>query len=204
VSSDLHTAEELLKGAELGHLEMLSDLADGGAGDALAYRWLCIAEDFGHHKARVRIEDLLECSSLRYDDDQRELGRIHFELGYAYLRGEEGLASSRAIAQQHLTHASAMPFVDMFAGVVKTARAKLEPSERSHFDRALGANSSPKKSDLPWSLRELLDKIRIAGTYEVIAIDPERPGIKIPEAQGHSIKFLSQDEMDQLRPFLKE
>ena len=74
-------------------------------GDALAYKWLCIAIDFGRPEAEDMLETLLETSDLRYDDDQFITGSVHLELGMAYLLGGDGLAKDMDKARAHLQEA---------------------------------------------------------------------------------------------------
>lgn len=65
------------------------------------YKWLSVAEDFGHD-ASEEISDLLETSSLRYDDDGYEQAGVHWELARAYLLGEQALPADVALAEKHL------------------------------------------------------------------------------------------------------
>ena len=94
--------------AAAGDLEALAAIADGDAAskaDRVAYKWLAAAADFGHDEAEDLIEDLLETSSLRYDDSRLEQGAAHWELAVAYLAGEEGLPVDLRRAQEHLEQA---------------------------------------------------------------------------------------------------
>ncbi|WP_018353390.1 hypothetical protein [Longispora albida] len=94
--------------ARRGDLDGLAGLSDGdpdGNGDLLAYRWLHVARDFGHDAADELIDDLLEVSSLRYDDDQFAVGSEHFGLGLAYLTGRDGLPVDPELAGRHLAEA---------------------------------------------------------------------------------------------------
>jgi hypothetical protein len=74
-------------------LELCSAAQDDDAeegdsdGDELAYKWLLVAGDFGHKKAAKAADDMLEWSSMRYDDGALLHGLIHLELGQAYLSG---------------------------------------------------------------------------------------------------------------------
>src|SRR5262245_47997604 len=64
-------------------------------GDELAYKWLLVAGDFGHEKAASAADDMLEWSSLRYDDGALVQGLVHLELGEAYLSGKRWSAQGR-------------------------------------------------------------------------------------------------------------
>lgn len=70
-----------------------------------AYRWLCAADDFGHDDVAEAISDLLETSSLRFDDGRFETAAAHWELAVAYLEGAEGLPRDLALAAKHLERA---------------------------------------------------------------------------------------------------
>lgn len=59
--------------------------------DRIIYKWLCVASDFGHEEAEELIADLLEHTSLRYDDSGCEQASVKWELAVAYLEGSEGL-----------------------------------------------------------------------------------------------------------------
>jgi hypothetical protein len=70
-----------------------------------AYKWLCVAYDFGHEKAASAIEDVLEVSNLRYDDDGFEVAAAHWEHGVAYLEGKDALPCDLVRAREHLANA---------------------------------------------------------------------------------------------------
>ena len=89
---------------ELAYTDV-ADAADSGEADALAFKWLTVALDFGHTAAEDMIADLFESTSLRYDDDQFVAGETHLELGVAYLRGSDGLAKDLIKARAHLEQA---------------------------------------------------------------------------------------------------
>jgi hypothetical protein len=89
--------------ARKGDVETLLRISDGDAGsdrDVVAYRWLCVAADFGHRKAEGALEDLLETSSLR-DDDGSRVAAVHRELAAAYARGKGGLPRDALKAKRH-------------------------------------------------------------------------------------------------------
>jgi TPR repeat protein len=73
--------------------------------DRDAYMWLCLALDFGHEDADERIGDLLEASSLRYDDTRYEVAAAHWELATFYLEGRDGVPRDLALAAKHLERA---------------------------------------------------------------------------------------------------
>jgi len=74
-------------------------------GDETAYKWLLVAADFGHEKAGKAADDMLEWSSLRYDDGALLQGLIHLELGQAYLSGDDALPRDEKKARKHLERA---------------------------------------------------------------------------------------------------
>jgi hypothetical protein len=81
--SNQPTGRQLLALAREGDLEPLLHLCDidgDGEGDILAYKWLNVASDFGHAGADDMIDDVMEVSSLRYDDDNSVTGGVHFDL----------------------------------------------------------------------------------------------------------------------------
>lgn len=72
------------------------------AADDAAYKWLHVAADFGADEAREMADDMLETSSLRYDDEGMSVGLIHLELGQAYLSGDAPFSVDHAKAKYHL------------------------------------------------------------------------------------------------------
>jgi hypothetical protein len=105
------SARDLAAGAREGDFDGLFALADQARADpevdadVLLYKWLCVAADFGHEEADELIEDLMEVSSLRFDDDGFAVGSAHFELGLAYLSGEDGLPLNLEHGRAHLEEA---------------------------------------------------------------------------------------------------
>ena len=81
-------------------------------GDETAYKWLLVAADFGHKKAASSADDMLEWSSLRYDDGALLQGLIHLELGQAYLSGADGLPKDEKKARSHLAFAKKLKVHD--------------------------------------------------------------------------------------------
>jgi len=59
---------------------------------SLALLWFLVAQDYGHSAAGEAVNDLLETTILRYDDDGFALGFAHYDLLLAYLIGDLGLA----------------------------------------------------------------------------------------------------------------
>ncbi|MBA4867197.1 hypothetical protein H1V43_39145 [Streptomyces sp. PSKA54] len=128
--------------ARAGDLDGLFSL-DAAAGseardlDELAYKLLSVAADFGHAEADDLIEDLLECSSLRYDDDRFVQGNAHFELGLAYLMGADGLPADPDKSRAHLkkAHECQWPFhVQQGESLLDEARALLTAPQLAVFE----------------------------------------------------------------------
>ncbi|WP_412543228.1 hypothetical protein R8Z50_12370 [Longispora sp. K20-0274] len=130
--------------ARRGDLDALARLSDGdpdGDGDLLAYRWLNVARDFGHPAADELIDDLLEVSSLRYDDDQFAVGSEHFGLGVAYLVGRHGLPVDPERAGRHLEEARELGWpahVEDGDQLLAEARAGLSGPGLTVFTRVFG------------------------------------------------------------------
>ncbi|MBP9207570.1 MAG: hypothetical protein KBG28_26635 [Kofleriaceae bacterium] len=103
------TEEALLAMARAGKVDAIvasCDLDADGDADRLAYKWLVVASDLGHKKKAVAaIGDVLEWSSLRYDDDGYETASAHWELAVAYLEGSAGLSVDLRRARAHLEDA---------------------------------------------------------------------------------------------------
>jgi hypothetical protein len=138
--SDQPTGRQLLALAREGDLEPLLHLCDidgDGEGDILAYKWLNVASDFGHVEADDMIDDVMEVSSLRYDDDSSVTGGVHFDLGVAYLTGGDGLPLDLDLGQSHLAHAVECRYPAGIQGgdeLVAQARAALTGAARAVFD----------------------------------------------------------------------
>lgn len=103
------------------------DLDTASDNDRLVYKWLCAASDFGHaEKANAAIDDIMEWSSLRYDDDQYETSSAHWELAAAYLEGTDGLPRDLTLAKQHLEQAFVLHDLDGLSnGTARKYDAKL-------------------------------------------------------------------------------
>jgi hypothetical protein len=111
------SAKKLLAWAKKGDVDSLLALCSAAVseedddaevdseGDETAYKWLLVAGDFGHKKATNAASDMLEWSSLRYDDGALLQGLIELELGQAYLSGADGLPKDDAKARKHLAEA---------------------------------------------------------------------------------------------------
>lgn len=139
--------QEYVQLARDGELEAVSGLLDSGGKDEdldeLAYKLFWVASDFGHEEAEDLIDDLLEASSLRYDDDQFVQGNAHFELALAYLRGSDGLPADPGKAREHLgaAHGCHWPWgVDDGETLLAAARAVLSPPQRVVFDGIYAAD----------------------------------------------------------------
>ena len=100
------TQAELARDGDLDALYEQMDLKTESNADRDVYKWLCCAADFGHD-ADDLIGDVLEVSSLRYDDDGYEQAAAHWELGVAYLLESDGLTFNAAHARKNLETALA-------------------------------------------------------------------------------------------------
>jgi hypothetical protein len=96
------THADLARKGNLDAIMALSNNSPGSWEDAQAYKWLVAAEDFGHKGATAKIADLLEISSLRYDDGNMLTGHMHYELALAYLTGGDDLPLDLAKARKNL------------------------------------------------------------------------------------------------------
>lgn len=117
--------------------------------DTTAYKWLSVASDFGHEEADDVIDDLLESSSLRYDDNQFLTGSAHWELGLAYLAGKDGLPRDLEKARAQLADAKERGFpmsVQETDTMLVHARATLAPDALAVFD-AVYEGASPGRID---------------------------------------------------------
>ncbi|MYS86605.1 hypothetical protein [Embleya scabrispora] len=140
--------QESVRLARHGELEAVFSLLADSEGkdedlDELAYKLFCVASDFGHEEAADLIDDLLEASSLRYDDDRFVQGNAHFELALAYLRGSDGLPADPGKAREHLGTARDCHWpwgVDDGETLLAAARAILSPPQRVVFDGIYGAD----------------------------------------------------------------
>lgn len=90
--------------------KLLAAEKDEDERDVQFYQWLCVAADFGHAEASEMAEDLLESSSLRYDDDQVLAAHAHFEVACWHLGGRHGLPIDLDKGASHLRHAKALGF----------------------------------------------------------------------------------------------
>ena len=93
--------------------------------DRDAYKWLNAALDFGHKKAGPAIDDIMEVTDLRYDDDGYEVAAAHWELAAAYLEGADGLPLDLKLAKKHLAEAfRTFDLGDIRAGTLEKYDAK--------------------------------------------------------------------------------
>lgn len=119
-----------------GDVEPLVALAEEDSG--LAYKWLCLAADQGSEEAAGLVEDLLEASDLRYDDDGFITGQAHFELGLAYLTGADGVPVDAGRAEEYLRNAAGYPHgLEGGDEILASAREPLDPAQREIFDRSI-------------------------------------------------------------------
>lgn len=92
--------------ARKGEVEILAALADKTlANDRLAYKWLCVAGDFGNEDAEGMADEILETSSFANDEPGFHIAAVHWELAVAYLAAEEGLPAKLDFAASHLQQA---------------------------------------------------------------------------------------------------
>lgn len=146
---------KLLKAAKAGKIDQLLALTSGdeqdgddeeGGRDAneLSYKWLLIAADFGHD-TNDELDALLELTPFRYDDEQMIEALIHYEIGAAYLQGEDALPVDLARAKDHLEFAHELK-VHVTTDLSKTfagLRRTLKGEALALFD---GIFSAPKGS----------------------------------------------------------
>ncbi|MEO6775759.1 MAG: hypothetical protein ABI467_22555 [Kofleriaceae bacterium] len=133
-------SEHLVKLAQTGDLDALlarmDDVPEEDR-DETAYKWLHVAVDFGHAEADERIADLMEGSSLRFDDEQIVTGNAHWELGLAYLTGGESLPRELDKATMHLEAARASGYpmsIESGDEMIADARMRLSRDARAAFD----------------------------------------------------------------------
>jgi hypothetical protein len=126
-----------------GDLDGILELAGAdpaGDPDIVAYHWLTVASDFGHEEADDLIDDLLESSSLRYDDDNAVTGHVHFELAVAYLTGTDGLPVDHDLGRRHVAEMRELNFpatIQEGDTLVADARAAMDPKARAAWDEAI-------------------------------------------------------------------
>jgi hypothetical protein len=162
-------SEDPVRDAIAGNVDALfamMDLDSSSDADRQAYKWLCVASDFGHREADLRVSDVLEVSSLRYDDDGYEQASAHFELGLAYLEGGEGLPEDLRLARRHLAEAfDAHTIEQIMAGTARSydmdaIKARLDEWSLEELERALAFPTDPyravgRHADRLRQLREL-------------------------------------------------
>jgi TPR repeat protein len=114
--------------------------AESDEDDALAYKWLQVAADFGHADAGPSIEDVCELTSMRYDDDQITAGHLQFELAAAYLTGGEGLPRDLARAKQRLIAArdTGFPQTKDDTQLLKQTRKAVDKAALAVLNKFLG------------------------------------------------------------------
>ena len=132
-------SEHLVKLAQAGDLDALlarmDDVPEEDRDEA-AYKWLNVAVDFGHGEADERIADLMEGSSLRFDDDQFLTGNAHWELGLAYATGGESLPKDVGKATTHFeaAHDCGYPMsIETGDEMIADARKQLTGDARKAF-----------------------------------------------------------------------
>jgi hypothetical protein len=92
---------------------------------------------------------LLETSSLQYDDDQFITGGVHFDLGLAYLRGEDGVRKDTVLARKHLQAAKErhFPLSAEVNGskVIAESRSSLNPDQLGAFNSVFQVSHPSKE-----------------------------------------------------------
>ena len=127
------TMLEMARAGQVDAIYATADQNPNNPHDLEAYKWLAVADDFGHGAAKAAMEDLQEVSSLRYDDDQLAVSTVHHELGLAYLTAAEGLPQDLAKAKKHFELAApGMAHVDLD---LAADRAKLSGEALQLFNR---------------------------------------------------------------------
>jgi hypothetical protein len=122
--------------------------------DEAMYKWLLVAADFGNENALEMAGDLLETSTLRYDDGGMVAGLIHLELGQHYLCGVAPIPVDHEKASGHLAQARKLE-VHRTTDVGKSFdafRRKLGVDALALFDSFFGGKkrkSAPKKKATP-------------------------------------------------------
>ena len=142
----IEASRDPARDARAGNVEALRAMADNNArtaNDAIAYKWLCVAVDHGHERAARAAADVLEQTSLRYDDDHVIQAQTHWELACSYFDGSEGLAQNNVRAAEHVRTAADL-LGDRFEKVCKpeALAARLPPAARTALDRCLAARSA--------------------------------------------------------------
>lgn len=144
---------KLLKAAKAGKIDHLLKLTssgdhddDEGGSDAneLAYKWLLIAADFGHD-TNDELDALLELTPFHYDDEQMIEALIHYEIGAAYLQGQDGLLVDLARAKDHLefAHELKVHVTTDLSKTFATLRRTLKGEALALFE---GIFAAPKRS----------------------------------------------------------
>jgi hypothetical protein len=123
---------QLAKDGNIAAIMAFSDQNPKGEGDAKAYKWLVVARDYGYRRADTAMADLLEISSLRYDDDSLVVSQIHYELGLAYLTGSDGLPKDFKKAQRNLR--ASLPGIYDVTVDIASDREQLAGEARAVFD----------------------------------------------------------------------
>lgn len=138
--------------ARAGNLDALFALIGSDLGGREAYKWLCVAHDYGHPGAADLIGDVLEVSDLRYDDGGYEQAATHWELGVAYLTGAEGLSVDHALARSHFEEAfEGLDLEAINAGTGRSysadeLRARLDSEAAAVLDAALTFAHDPYRA----------------------------------------------------------
>ncbi|MBX3157824.1 MAG: hypothetical protein KF773_17785 [Deltaproteobacteria bacterium] len=117
--------------------EAAGAITDEGERDLMAYRLLAIAADFGSEEAHEALGDMLEASTLRYDDDHGAQGDVHFELALEYLTGTGGLPRDLERGRAHLVEARRCSYPEQIqhgAQRLGDARKRLDAEGLAAFD----------------------------------------------------------------------
>lgn len=143
--NELTLAALAVKG-DVDALFAVADLDADSDNDRLAYKWLTAASDLGHaKKANPLLDDVLEVTSLRYDDDRYETASAHYELAALYLEGAGGLPFNLKLAKTNLEQAFELHDLEgLNDGTSRTYSAKtlltrLQPKAKALLLRLLDA-----------------------------------------------------------------
>ena len=129
-----------------GLLELVGEDPDWEP-EALAYKWLNVASDFGHDEADDMIDSVVE-GSLYADDDNYVTGHAHFELAVAYLTGGAGLPVDYDKARSHLEEMVTRHYPDTIKDgekMLAKAREDMTPEARAVFDAALSQRENSSR-----------------------------------------------------------
>jgi len=199
--------------ARAGNLKALYAIADlkRSANDRDAYKWLCAAADFGHEDADDYISDVLEVTTMRYDDSGYERAAAHWELAAAYLEGADGLPVDLALARQHLdeafVHHATLDAINVGVNGSYSAdelRARLSDDARRVLDAGLAGDDLERAVRCIDMIRRLIE----VGAPEVMVGDQQRAlralvASACPLPTAAAIERMGSDPLDDEIGFLE-